>query len=104
MTQTGLFLVKILSIVGLAFTQEEQQIKNFTNYASGPADRLLGWGEAPTKNFAPLLDKKEMFNPGIVQNVHIFLFVLKISAKDYFRPLHKVPIMPVARMTSVFRA
>lgn len=54
-------------------------------------------------NFSPSLDKNK-FDQRIVQNVHVFLFVPKISAKDYFRPLHKVPIMPVAEMTSVFKA
>lgn len=47
-------------------------------------------------NFAPLLDKKYVLDSSIMQNINVFLLILKIPAKEYSRPLHKVPIMPVA--------
>lgn len=60
-------------------------------------------GRHPQRIFHPFLTKNKCLTQELCKML-VFLFVLKISAKDYFRPLHKVPIMPVAGMTSVFKA
>lgn len=83
------------------------KVLGFTDYASGPADGAIGVkggrgipvllkAKHPQLILHPRLAKKYVFDPSNVQRIHVFLLILKISAKDYFRPLHKVPIMPVA--------